>query len=398
MVEIKNLKTDDDRECSYSKLKKVNSFEDLNLKYDLLRGIYAYGFENPSDIQRVGIFPIINRSDVICQANSGSGKTGTFVIGSLQLLEEKDCIQILVISPTKELATQTFNIYSYIGQYMKFRIANLFGGTDVEKNREINKNLKENKYQIIVGTPGKITSYVEQGKISLADLKLLILDEADDLLKRGFIDNMKTIISKITENARICLVSATMPLEILSITKNFLNDPVEILLPEDQVSLKGISQFYCLVKKEWKLDTLINLFKCLDIAQLIIFCNNKSKVVELEKSMTDKGFSVGCIHSDLSTNERSEIMLQFRSGVNRVLISTDLTARGIDVSNVSMVINYDLPYDSEQYIHRIGRSGRYGKKGNAINFVTPDEYDRVLALEKKFDIKIEKLPTDISNL
>jgi len=229
-------------------------------------------------------------------------------------------------------------------------------------------------------------------------LKCLILDEADDLLSKGFLENMKDIISLIPPDCRINLFSATMPKEIVSLTTNFMNNPAKILVKNEDITLLGIKQYYVILKKEWKLDTLINLYKGLDITQAIIFCNNKNTVIYLAEEMKKTKHMVSCIHSDLEMKDRVKVMEEFRKGATRVLISTDLTARGIDVYQVSIVINYDLPTLKETYIHRIGRSGRFGKKGNAINFVLPEEKDQLDALVKFYDTNIEQLPQDLSDI
>jgi translation initiation factor 4A len=209
---------------------------------------------------------------------------------------------------------------------------------------------------------------------------------------------MKEIISLIPPECRINLFSATMPKEIVQLTSNFMNEPAKILVKNEELTLLGIKQYYVTLKKEWKLETLMNLYKGLDIAQAIIFCNSKKGVETLTEEMRKKGHMVSCIHSDLPMSERAKVMNEFRSGVTRVLISTDLTARGIDVYQVSIVVNYDLPTQKETYIHRIGRSGRFGKKGNAINFILPEEKEQLDSIMKFYDTTIEQLPQDLSEI
>lgn len=237
---------------------------------------------------------------------------------------------------------------------------------------------------------------LKKNSLKLSYLKYLILDEADDLLSKGFLDDMKTIISLIPPECKISLFSATMPKEIVSLTSSFMNKPARILIKNEEVTLLGITQYYVILKKEWKIETLINLYKGLDILQAIIFCNSKQSVENLYQEMKKIGLCVSCLTSDLSMIERTKVMNEFRQGVSRVLISTDLIARGIDVQQVSIVINYDFPNSKETYIHRIGRSGRFGKKGNAINFVQPDEKELMHQVEKFYDTVIESLPLDLS--
>jgi len=373
----------------------VESFDELNLKTDLLRGIYGYGFDKPSSIQQKAILPIIKGMDVIAQAQSGSGKTGTFVVGSLELIDlSKLDVQVLVLAPTRELAQQIYNVYTYIGEFLKVKVLNLIGGTLVKES----KAALEAGVHVVVGSPGRVLDMLKKNHLKLTYLKCLILDEADDLLSKGFLENMKDIISLIPPECRINLFSATMPKEIIALTDNFMNNPAKILVKNEELTLLGIKQYYINLKKEWKLDTLMTLYKGLDIAQAIIFCNSIIGVQTLTEEMRKKGHMVSCIHSDLQMSERAKVMMEFRSGVTRVLISTDLTARGIDVYNVSIVINYDLPRQKETYIHRIGRSGRFGKKGNAINFVLPEEKEQLEEIQKFYDTTIEKLPENLSEV
>ena len=364
----------------------VEEFSELGLKKDLLRGIYGYGFEKPSSIQQKAILPIIKGRDVIAQAQSGSGKTGAFVIGSLQVIDlEKLEVQALVLAPTRELAKQIYDVYTYIGEILKVKVFNLIGGTQVKESIKA----LENGVHVVVGSPGRISEMLKKNHLKLSYLKILILDEADELLKRDFLTSMRDIISLIPTDCRINLFSATMPKEIVELTSNFMNNPAKILVKNEEVTLLGIKQYYLILKKEWKLDTLMNLYKGLDIAQAIIFCNNKKTVESLSTEMKQKGHMVSCIHSELPMPDRVRVMDEFRKGATRVLISTDLTARGIDVYQVSIVINYDLPNQKETYIHRIG---------NAINFVLPEEKDQLDQIIKFYDTNIEQLPQDLSEI
>jgi translation initiation factor 4A len=392
---VENEKKVDSVEMESNWSESIESFEDLNLKQELLRGIYGFGWNKPSKIQQTSILPFIKSRDLIAQAQSGSGKTGAFTIGSLQIIDsEKSEVQALILAPTRELAQQIYDVYVFIGEYMKVKVLNLIGGTEVKESIKA----LENGVQIVVGSPGRVLDMLKKNYLKLSDLKVLILDEADDLLQKGFLENMKEIISLIPTECRINLFSATMPKEIVSLTDNFMNNPVKILVKNEELNLKGIKQYYVTLKKEWKLDTLMNLYKGLDIAQAIIFCNSKKGVDNLAEEMKKKGHMVSCIHSELQMADRAKVMFEFRKGVTRVLISTDLTARGIDVYQVSIVINYDLPTQKETYIHRIGRCGRYGKKGNAINFILPEEKDQLDSLMKFYDFVIEPLPQDLSQV
>ena len=373
----------------------VETFDELNLKSELLRGIYGYGFEKPSAIQQKAILPIIKQRDVIAQAQSGTGKTAAFAIGSLQLVDAtKDEIQCLVLSPTRELAQQTSIVYQFLGECLKVKVTLLIGGTKVGADLD---KLKEGP-QVLVGSPGRVLDLIRRKQISLAYLQTFILDEADEMLSKGFIDNIKEIISLIPTTTKILLFSATMPKEIVEITTKFMKDPAKILVKNEELTLEGIKQYYVYLKKEDKLDVLLQIYRGIEIAQAIIYCNSKKSVDFVSEELKKKGHMVSSIHGDLKQYERDQVMRDFRNGATRVLITTDLLARGIDVYQVSLVINYELPREKETYIHRIGRSGRFGRKGNAINFVTPAEKDELDIIQKYYNTTIEALPTDLSEL
>ena len=373
----------------------VETFDELNLKPDLLRGIYGYGFEKPSIIQQKAILPIIKGNDVIAQAQSGTGKTAAFAIGTLQLVEpDKDEIQCLILSPTRELAHQTSIVYQFLGEYLKIKVCLLIGGTKV--GADIDK-LKEGP-QVLVGSPGRVLDLIKRKRISLGYLQTFVLDEADEMLSKGFLDVIKEIISLIPSTAKILLFSATMPKDIVEMTTKFMKDPAKILVKNEELTLEGIKQYYVFLKKEDKLDVLFQIYRGIEIAQAIIYCNTKRTVETVSEELKKKGHMISSIHGDLKQFEIDSVMRDFRSGVTRVLVTTDLLARGIDVYQVSLVINYEKKKKKETYIHRIGRSGRFGRKGNAINFVTPAEKDALEEIQKYYNTTIEQLPTDLSEL
>ena len=386
---------DDEGEMISNWDETVETFDELNLKPELLRGIYGYGFEKPSAIQQKAILPIIKQRDVIAQAQSGTGKTAAFAIGSLQLVDVgKDEIQCLVLSPTRELAQQTSIVYQFLGECLKVKVTLLIGGTKVGADLD---KLREGP-QVLVGSPGRVLDLIRRKQVSLAYLQTFILDEADEMLSKGFIENIKEIISLIPTTTKILLFSATMPKEIVEITTKFMKDPAKILVKNEELTLEGIKQYYVYLKKEDKLDVLMQIYRGIEIAQAIIYCNSKRSVDFVSEELKKKGHMVSSIHGDLKQFERDQVMRDFRNGATRVLITTDLLARGIDVYQVSLVINYELPREKETYIHRIGRSGRFGRKGNAINFVTPPEKDELDAIQKYYNTTIEALPTDLSEL
>jgi translation initiation factor 4A len=374
----------------------VDSFDDLDLQEGLLRGIYSYGFEKPSAIQQRAIRPVIDGRDTIGQAQSGTGKTATFVVGALQRIDYqcKAC-QALILAPTRELANQIYKVVLALGDYLRVRCHICIGGTNV--GDDINR-LRGGQH-VVVGTPGRVYDMISRQHLRVDDLLTFVLDEADEMLSHGFKDTIYKIFKTLPSNVQVCLFSATMPPEILDMTSKFMRDVVRILVKKNELTLEGIRQFYVAIdKEEWKLDTLCDLYETLTITQAMIYCNTRRKVDYLADQMTRRDFTISTMHADMEQKERELVMREFHSGSSRVLISTDLLARGIDVQQVSLVINYDLPKNMENYLHRIGRSGRFGRKGVAINFVTNEDVRTMRDIEKFYHTQIEQLPMDIADM
>jgi translation initiation factor 4A len=375
-----------------------DSFDDMDLHEDLLRGIYTYGFERPSAIQQRAIRPVADGRDVIGQAQSGTGKTAAFLVGTLQCLDPSGSRrgsgpQALLLAPTRELAQQIHSVAEALGDRLGLRCHACIGGT---ARRDDAQRLRQGQH-LVVGTPGRVHDLLEKQIMKADDLRTFVLDEADEMLSVGFMDIIYKIFKLLPPEVQVCLFSATMPGDILDLTKKFMRDPVRILVKTEELTLEGIHQYYIAVEKEdWKLDTLCDLFETMTITQSIIYCNTRRKADYLEDQMTRQDFTVSVMHADLDQDARSLVMRQFKSGSSRVLISTDLLARGIDVQQVSLVINYDLPPKVESYLHRIGRSGRYGRKGVAINFVTNRDGHRMRDIERYYCTQIEELPADIA--
>uniref|UniRef100_A0A7S0ZU97 RNA helicase n=1 Tax=Noctiluca scintillans TaxID=2966 RepID=A0A7S0ZU97_NOCSC len=374
----------------------VDSFDDLDLQEGLLRGIYSYGFEKPSAIQQRGIRPVLDGRDTIGQAQSGTGKTATFVIGTLQRIDYSlSACQALILAPTRELAQQIHKVVLALGDYLNVRCHACIGGTSVRD--DIDK-LRDGQH-VVVGTPGRVFDMLSKRHLRIDDLLTFVCDEADEMLSRGFKDQIYDIFKTLPPNVQVCLFSATMAPEILELTTKFMRDAVRILVKKDELTLEGIRQFYVAIEKEeWKLDTLCDLYETLTITQAIIYCNTRRKVDFLADQMSKRDFTVSTMHAELDQKERDLIMREFRSGSSRVLISTDLLARGIDVQQVSLVINFDLPQNMENYLHRIGRSGRFGRKGVAINFVTNNDVRAMKDIERYYHTQIEEMPMDIADL
>ncbi|CAF0822430.1 unnamed protein product [Adineta ricciae] len=374
----------------------VENFDQMNLREPLLRGIYGYGFERPSAIQQRAIKPCILGHDVIAQAQSGTGKTATFAISILQQLdmESKDC-QALILAPTRELAQQIQKVVLALGDYMGVTCHACIGGTNV---RDDMKRL-EGGVQIVVGTPGRVYDMLNRSALRSKTIKMFVLDEADEMLSRGFKEQIYDVFTTMPQNIQVILLSATMPSDVLEVTTKFMNDPIKILVKKEELTLEGIRQFYVTVEREeWKLDTLCDLYETLTITQAVIFCNTRRKVDWLTEKMRGRDFTVSAMHGDMDQKERDVIMKEFRTGSSRVLITTDLLARGIDVQQVSLVINYDLPNNRENYIHRIGRGGRFGRKGVAINFVTDDDRRTLRDIEQFYNTQVQEMPMNVADL
>lgn len=379
-----------------NKYNDIESFEELEIHPDILRGVFAYGFENPSPIQKKGIVPFLKGHDIIAQAQSGTGKTATFSLGVLGNLDiQKKETQALILAHTRELAVQINNVLKQLGNYLDINVNVSVKGLSINDNiNELNNNP-----HIVIGTPGRVLDMINKRALNTSELKMFVMDEADEMLSQGFIDQIKDIFKFMPNDIQVGLFSATMPEGFFDITKNFMRDPIQILVKSEQLTLEGIKQYYINVEKNtYKFDTLCELFSLLTINQSMIYCNNKRVVDDLTYKMKKENFSISSIHSDMSSKERESTMSEFRSGKTRVLISTDLLARGIDVQQISVVINYDIPNNIENYLHRIGRSGRFGRKGVAINFATFYDLDKIKKIEQYYGTIVEEMPADIHSI
>jgi len=380
--------------------KVFSSFDDMHLPMLLLKGIYGYGWENPTTIQERVIVPMKDGRDIVAQAQSGKGKTGAFTVASLSIVDcAKRFPQVVILSPTRELSNQTFEVVRSLGANLEgLSVAECVGGTPV---RECIRILRTGP-QVVIGTPGRMRHMIESGELNLSKLSCIVLDEADEMLDRGFRDSMYDIFEHCPQDVQVCLFSATYTPEVLEVTERMCRNPFKILVKKEEVTLDGIKQFFVHCDKEgYKLEILCDLYECLSISQLIIFVNSKRRVEDVFHFLNAQDHTCSCIHGGMSTEERKLKMREFRTGASRVLISTDLLARGIDVQNVGTVINFDLPHnDFSNYIHRIGRSGRHGKKGIALNFVTdsPRDTTTIRELERYYCTKIHELPADLATI
>ena len=371
------------------------TWDELDIDEDLLRGIYAYGFEKPSPIQGKAIAPIKLEKDIIAQAQSGTGKTAAFTIGALSRLSVKDkYTQVLIMVPTHELAQQITSVISSLSSMMKgVVIKTIIGGSSIDEDVA---DMRTNPPHIIVGCPGRIYDMIRRRHINANKLKLIILDEADEMLSMGFKDQVFNIFQHLNKNVQIALFTATLPNNIFKITDKFMRDPIKICVKAESLTLEGIRQYYVAIEDDMqKFLTLKDLYPYISSSQCIIYANSVERVTNLYEAMLEDGFPVCCIHSRMNKAERENAFKEFRLGSARVLISSNVTSRGIDIQQVSVVINFDLPKDIHLYLHRIGRSGRWGRKGVAINFVTRRDGIKLKEIETYYATQIEEMPSDV---
>lgn len=382
----------DNEEPVLSIQKTIQSWDELDLSPDILRSIYNYGFEQMSDIQQKAIYPIMQGKDVIAQAQSGTGKTGAFVVSTLSKLDLSSAtIQAVLLAPTHELVKQIGDVIRNLSACIDgLKVRELVGGTSVQEDMSA---LRTNPPHIVVGCTGRVYDMMKRGALDCHHIKICVIDEADEMLSIGFKDQIYNIFQQLPSNVQIALFSATMPEPIIRISERFMRDPVRIMMKPEELKLDGIKQFFVAVYSDnAKYDRLKELFQNLTISQTIIYANNVGRVVDLYSAMREEGFPVCCIHSNMTKPERSDVISQFRKGDFRVMISSNITARGIDVQQVSTVINFDIPKSVETYLHRIGRSGRWGRKGTAINFITKHDIFYMKAIETHYGVQIDELP------
>jgi translation initiation factor 4A len=374
----------------------IEGWDDLNISSHLLKGIYGYGFEKPSEIQKRSIPHIINGDDIIAQAQSGMGKTGAFSIGILGLIDiSQPTVQAIIMAPTHELVKQISSVITALGSNMKgLCIKTMIGGTSIQQEVQ---DIKTSPPHIIVGCTGRINDMFQRGHLSGEYIRIMVLDEADEMLSPGFKEKIQDIFQYLPKKLQVAIFSATMPQDIIDITNNFMTNPVKITMEKEKLNLECITQYYIALRNDSdKYDTLKDLFSVISVAQCIIYCNSINRVTELYNAMKSEDFSVCCIHSSMDKTERDDAFNKFRKGVFRVLISSDVTARGIDIQQVSVVINFDVTRCPHKYLHRIGRSGRWGRKGMALNFVTQYDVSTMRNIEKYYNIEIKELPSNFS--
>lgn len=348
------------------------------------------GFERPSPIQSQATGHVLSGKDVIAQAQSGTGKTGCFVVGTLSRLDPHLYQpQVVVLSPTRELARQTADVAKAIGAPSGARVATLVGGGST--NDDV-RALREGA-QYVVGCPGRVYDMLRRRELEPSHVKSIVVDEADELLADGFADQLYSVFRVIPATAQVCLFSATLSQDLMAMSSKFMRDPVRVTVRNDQLTLEGIAQYYVAMESDDdKLATLKDLYASFSLSQCIIYCNSTRRVEMLYSAMTADDFPVCRIHSGMDKDERAASYMAFSKGDQRVLVSSNVTARGIDIQQVSTVINFDFPTEPSTYLHRIGRSGRWGRKGTAINLVTPRDTRSVREVEAHFSTSISELP------
>lgn len=381
-----------------SELYEFNTWDNADIDNRILRGIYAYGFEKPSIIQCKAIKPIVQKRDVIAQAQSGTGKTASFSIGALSVIDVKlKHPQVLILSPTRELTLQTANVVTQLGAHLDgLHVQTLYGGSSIDESVDV---LRSNPPQIICGCTGRVYDMMRRRHIQGSKVKLLILDEADEMLSDGFQDQVYNIFTLLHKDVQVVLFSATLPPHTVDLTRRFMRNPVKICVVPEKLSLDGIGQYHVKTESDQeKYGVLKDIFGAVTVSSTIIYCNSVRRVVDLYEAMKEDGFPVCCIHSDMTREDRDNNFASFRLGHSRVLISSDLTARGIDVQQVSTVVNFDLPKCVHKYLHRIGRSGRWGRKGVAINFVTRKDMYQLNKIRQHYRIPIDEMPSDLASM
>lgn len=428
----RSIKEEKEEENEMDMMEPISAWDELDIDPNIIRSIYNYGFERPSPIQAKAIRPFVHKRDMIIQAQSGTGKTGTFVIGALTMLqkyleeEEEKKKQaaaaasssssssrtvrnfsakttgpyILILAPTGELVQQSAMVMEKLSQFMEpsVIVKTLVGGTSVTSDLEY---FKSNSPHVVIGCPGRVFDLMNRHKqsngiagMSSKNLRLLILDEADALLNATLILQIQDIFSFLSLDIQTVLVSASFKEEIRQIMTRFMRPPVvEILVKQEQLTLEGIKQYVLAIEDDrMKYDTLKDLYANIMVSQCIIFCNSVKRVDFLSQCLTEDGFSVSSLHGRMEKVQRDQALTDFRTGVSRILISSDVTARGIDVQQVGIVINFDIPNCESTYLHRIGRSGRWGRKGIAINFATRNDVNQLRNIETFYQTEIQDFP------
>lgn len=373
--------------------KEVKGFNEFNLSKEVLKAIEEMGFEEPTPIQYKTIPEILENKDVIGQAQTGTGKTAAFGIPIIERVDSsKKTAQALVLCPTRELAVQVSEELKHLSKYKKgINIVPIYGGQAIERQIQLLKM----GVQIVIGTPGRIIDHLKRKTLKVDNIKYFVLDEADEMLNMGFIEDVEWILDKTPKEKQIVLFSATMPQEILMLAKKYQKNPVFIKVVHDELTVPSVEQKYIEVKEEDKIEVLSRLIDLYNIKKAMVFCNTKRKVDEVADLLQARGYLSEGLHGDMRQSQRNKVIEKFKKGHLEILVATDVAARGLDIENVEVVFNFDIPQDVEYYVHRIGRTARAGKEGKAYSFVTKKDFYRLKDIQKYIGkkIKLEKIPT-----
>lgn len=366
----------------------MTTFSDFGLSNELQKAVSNMGFEEPTPIQAQAIPIALQGRDMIGQAQTGTGKTTAFGVPLLEKMDPQDGIQGLVLAPTRELAVQVAEELNRIGQVKGIRTLPIYGGQDI--NRQI-RSLK-NRPQIIAATPGRLIDHLDRRTIRLNNIKMVVLDEADEMLNMGFIEDIERILSDIPEERQTLLFSATMPKRIQTLAEKFMKNPELVKVKAKEMTVTNIEQFYLETHEKQKFDVLTSLLDIESPELAIVFGRTKKRVDEVVEGLIKRGYAAEGIHGDIPQSKRDQVIRRFKDGTIEIMVATDVAARGLDISGVSHVYNFDIPQDPESYVHRIGRTGRAGKKGLAYTFVSPRELDHLRIIEQVTKKKMAKKP------
>jgi len=370
---------------------QMQSFEDLPLSVEVMKGVEELGFNSLFPIQAEAIIPLLEGKDVIGQAQTGTGKTAAFGIPMLERLNHRvNSVQGLILEPTRELAIQVADHINQLGKYSKLRVLPVYGGEAIQ--RQIHA-LKRGSH-IVVGTPGRTIDLIKRGNLRLASVKVVVLDEADRMLDMGFIDDVEYILSKVPFNRQTSLFSATIDQMVMRLCNRYMKDPEEILVSKDEIALTQIDQYYVIVNHSSKFENLRNILDEHHIERAIIFCKTRRGADRLARNLSMRGYSAEPFHAGFTQSQRKSVMNAFRRRKIKLLVATDVAARGLDIRGITHIINYDIPMDPLTYFHRIGRTARMGREGTAITLVGYGEMTELRHIKNMTNTMIEEIESN----
>ncbi len=368
---------------------KLETFKSMGLSVSVLKALEEMGFEEPSPIQVRTIPLIMEESDLIGQAQTGTGKTAAFGVPIVERLDHRSKrVQALVMAPTRELAIQVSEEITKIGRHAGVKVVPIYGGQSYDRQLKA----LEHGAQVVIGTPGRVMDHIRRGTLKLEFVRMVVLDEADEMLDMGFIEDVEFILQNVPSDRQTLLFSATVPEAIVRLARKYLRNPKHISISPERLTVPKTEQVYYEVREHEKLDGLSRILDMESAERTIIFCRTKKRVDELAEGLQARGYSAEATHGDLNQVQRNRVLKRFKDGASEILVATDVAARGLDIDNVTHVINYDLPQDTEAYVHRIGRTGRAGRTGTAITMVLPKEFRQFRQMEKILRVRLQRRP------